>query len=423
MSSRQNIEQSKTPPAGLSVKANMLWNSAGSITVLACQWLLTIVVVRLSGDYEAAGVLSLALAVYNIFAPISVYRMYVYQVSDVKRENTTGEYLTFRLVTTAIALTALIAYAAITCTPSALPAIILFALYRLSARIIEVLHGADQLNGRMDYIGKSMIAQGVLCFAEFCIVFALTQNLELAIGGMVVVTCFIGLLYDYPRARQFGPICFGISRKKTHFLLLSCLPIVVAAVACNAAPSAPRQVLAFLASDSALGIYTSVAAPVTIVQMGASYLYNPLLSIISADYAAGRKRKLLTTLAKISGGIALIGVVCALGFQLCGAWILVLLFGPSIEPYTYLLMPAIVSTIVCAYFWFLDNVLVALRSFRGSFVSNIGALVASLALSYPFISLWNMNGVSFTCIAAFALGVLLGAIYLGKLIKEMEGNG
>ncbi len=90
----------------------MLWNSAGSITVLACQWLLTIVVVRLSGDYEAAGVLSLALAVYNIFAPISVYRMYVYQVSDVKRENTTGEYLTFRLVTTAIALTALIAYAA-----------------------------------------------------------------------------------------------------------------------------------------------------------------------------------------------------------------------------------------------------------------------------------------------------------------------
>ena len=313
VSSRQNIEQSKTPPAGLSVKANMLWNSAGSITVLACQWLLTIVVVRLSGDYEAAGVLSLALAVYNIFAPISVYRMYVYQVSDVKRENTTGEYLTFRLVTTAIALTALIVYAAITCTPSALPAIILFALYRLSARIIEALHGADQLNGRMDYIGKSMIAQGVLCFAEFCIVFALTQNLELAIGGMVVVTCLIGLLYDYPRTRQFEPIRFGISWRKTRFLLLSCLPIVVAAVACNAAPSVPRQVLAFLASDSALGIYTSVAAPVTIVQMGASYLYNPLLSIISADYAAGRKRKLLTTLAKISGGISLIGVVGALG--------------------------------------------------------------------------------------------------------------
>ena len=35
-------------PKQLSVKANMLWNSAGSMTYLACQWLTTIVVVRLS---------------------------------------------------------------------------------------------------------------------------------------------------------------------------------------------------------------------------------------------------------------------------------------------------------------------------------------------------------------------------------------
>lgn len=425
VSARQHIEQTEStpPPPALSVKANMLWNSAGSIAVLACQWLLTIVVVRISGNYEAAGVLSLGLAVYNIFAPISVYRMYVYQVSDVKRENTTGEYLTFRLITTAIALAALVGYAAITCSPASLPAVILFALYRLSARIIEVLHGADQLNGRMDYIGKSMIAQGILCFGAFCGVFALSQNLELAIGSMVAATCLIGVLYDVPRTRQFGPIKLGISAGKVKFLLISCLPIVAAAVACNAAPSAPRQILAFLTSDAALGIYTSVAAPVTIVQMGASYLYNPLLSIISADFAEGRRKKLVATLVKIAGGIALIGIICAIGFQFCGDAVLTLLFGASIEPYTYLLMPAVASTIVCAYFWFLDNVLVALRSFRGSFVSNIGALIASLVLSIPFIAQWGMNGVSFTCIAAFAVGTVLGCWYLAKLLRETSAHG
>ncbi len=46
-------------PAQLSVKANMLWNSLGSMTYLACQWLITIVVVRLSSGYEDAGLLSL----------------------------------------------------------------------------------------------------------------------------------------------------------------------------------------------------------------------------------------------------------------------------------------------------------------------------------------------------------------------------
>lgn len=415
-------KETKEAPAALSVKANMLWNSIGSLAVLACQWFLTIVVVRLSGNYEAAGVLSLALAVYNIFAPISIYRMYVYQVSDVKRENSTGEYFTFRLITTALAFVLLIAYAALTCNPAALPAIILYALYRLSARVIEVLHGADQINGRMDYVGKSMLMQGAFSFVAFCILFALSQNLELAIGGMVAATCAVGLLYDYPKTRQFGPIAFGISRTKTKFLLLSCLPIVVAAVACNAAPSIPRQILAFLQDGSALGIYTSVAAPVTIIQMGASYIYNPLLSIISADYAAGQRGRLTRTLAKISLAIAGIGIICALGFHFLGEWVLVFLFGQSIAPYTYLLQPVILSTIICAYFWFLDNILVALRCFRGSFLCNMAALVVSLAAAVPFISQWDMNGVSFTCIAAFAAGILIAGYYLVKLLRSMGAH-
>ena len=44
------------PP--LSTKQNMLWNSAGSMTYLACQWLVTVLVVRLSAGYDDAGLLS-----------------------------------------------------------------------------------------------------------------------------------------------------------------------------------------------------------------------------------------------------------------------------------------------------------------------------------------------------------------------------
>ena len=43
----------------LSVKQNMLWNTAGSMVYLVCQWLITVFVVRLSDGYDAAGVLSL----------------------------------------------------------------------------------------------------------------------------------------------------------------------------------------------------------------------------------------------------------------------------------------------------------------------------------------------------------------------------
>ena len=60
-------------------------------------------VVRLSSGYEAAGTLSLAMSVYNIFAPFAIYRMYTHQVSDVKRENTVGEYFAFRIITSSAA--------------------------------------------------------------------------------------------------------------------------------------------------------------------------------------------------------------------------------------------------------------------------------------------------------------------------------
>ena len=91
--SSESISEREVKP--LSIKQNMLWNSFGSITYLACQWLITILVVRLSSGYEAAGTLSLAMSVYNIFAPFAIYRMYTYQVSDVKRENTVGSTLRF----------------------------------------------------------------------------------------------------------------------------------------------------------------------------------------------------------------------------------------------------------------------------------------------------------------------------------------
>ena len=87
-------------PRQLSVKANMLWNSAGSMTYLACQWLITIVVVRLSsGAFDNAGLLSLAMSVVGIFGTFANYKMGTYQISDIKRENTLGEYMGFRCLT------------------------------------------------------------------------------------------------------------------------------------------------------------------------------------------------------------------------------------------------------------------------------------------------------------------------------------
>ena len=97
------------PP--LSTKQNMLWNSAGSMTYLACQWLVTVLVVRLSAGYDDAGLLSLAMSVVGIFGTFANYKMGTYQISDIRRENDLAEYLGFRCLTLGLAFVACMVYA------------------------------------------------------------------------------------------------------------------------------------------------------------------------------------------------------------------------------------------------------------------------------------------------------------------------
>ena len=46
-----------------------------------------------------------------------------------------------------------------------------FLVFKAVGLLIDILHGADQQHRRMDYIGKSFIAQGLSTLAAFVAVF------------------------------------------------------------------------------------------------------------------------------------------------------------------------------------------------------------------------------------------------------------
>ena len=403
----------------LSMKRNMLWNSAGSFTNLLAQWLITVLVVRIASGYDAAGLYSLAVSVYGIFAPVAQYRMYTYQISDTRHENTVGEYFTLRVITNGIALVACFGYALLTCPLSAVPAIMLYGLFKSAALLIDVFHACDQRHYRMDYIGISLAMQGVSSLAIFALAFSLTQNLEITLALMSLALLVIGLVYDMPRSNGFEKLRLGITWRKTRYLLLKCLPIVIGALAMAAAVSAPRQYLFDAMGEATLGVYASVAAPVAIIQTGASYIYYPLIGYFADYYDRGEKRKLMGLLLRVTGGIALVGIVCAVLLELFGAPLLELFFANDIGQYAYLLIPMIASAMITAYVWFLNDLLIAVRDFRGNLIGSIVPLVVALACMVPFVQWWGMNGVSFTAIASYlAAAVSMGASFLACLKKS-----
>ena len=405
-------------PAPLSDKANVLWNSAGSLTYLGCQWLTTVLVVRLSDGYDAAGVLSLAMSVVGIFGTFANYKMGTYQISDINHENTLGEYLGFRCLTLAIAFVACMVYAFFTCATYTLVTVALFYLFKAVGLVIDIFHGTDQQNRRMDYIGKSFMAQGASTLAAFAVVFGVTQDLNLAIIAMTIAALAVMLLFDKPKVSQFEKVCFSLSRAKAWFFLKTSFPAVLASLAASAIFTVPKQYLAFVSGEAALGIYSSVAAPALVIQMGAMYLYGPFLDVFTRLHLDGDRRGFLKLLARTSGAIVLVAIACAIALEFVGAWVLQLLFGESIVSYVYLLQPVLLSTMLTAFLWFIGDLLIALRDFRAYFIGNVVALVSVIPLSVFCVNIWDMNGVSFAGSGACILGVIALAFFLAHDLKD-----
>lgn len=409
-------------PRELSLKANVLWNSIGSMFYLGCQWLITVLVVRLSSGFDAAGLLSLAMSVVGIFGTFANYKMGTYQISDIHRENTLAEYLAFRCVTLALSFFACIAYSLITCPPHAIVTVALFFVYKGVGLLIDILHGTDQQHRRMDYIGKSFMLQGIVSIGAFAAVFYPTQDLNLAIVAMTLGVSLVFVAFDMRKTRQFEPIKLHLTREKAFFFLKTSLPAVIASVAASAIFTIPKQYLALVGGDAALGIYSSVAAPALVVQMGAMYLYGPLLDIFPKHFFDGDMKDFVKLLARTVASIVAVTVACWIVLLFIGEPVLVLLFGEAIAEHVYLLYPVLIATSATAFLWFFGDLLIALRDFKANFIGNVVALVAVLPLSVVCVNVWNMNGVSFAGIGACIAGVAYLSFALISAIRKQSAR-
>jgi len=406
-------------PEALSLRTNMLWSSAGSITRLACNYLVGVAVVRLSHGFDAAGGLALIMAIANLINPFADYRLRTIQVTDTKGERSAGEYVGLRVLTTALAFVIGVVYSLATAALNLLPLIAMYLVYSLATNFIEVLHAIDQRHRRMDYIGKSYILQGVTTLAAFCVVLWLANSLMAAIVAMAVATILVGVVYDVPRSAQFERLRPVIDIRPALSLLVTLFPLVIAQVCSSSVLTLPRQYLESSAGSEALGIYNSVASPVVIVQMGAVYVYSPLMGEFADRFHSTNKRSALALLWRTIGGILVVTAVAAALLLLLGDPVLRLIFGDKIIGHTDLLLPAIICTVMTAFAWFMNDLLIAVRDLKAGFLGNALAAVGSLVSMKALVDAFGMNGVSWVGVLSYALAVALLSLFLARDYRRL----
>lgn len=397
----------------LSLKQNLLWNTIGCLIYQGCQWLTTIFVVLLSSSYENSGILSFAMATGNIFTGLATYNVRTFQISDVKGQFSSQNYITFRILTVVLAL-AVCCFYSFAIAPSSATAIAMAAylLFKADEAFSNVLYGIDQKALRMDYIGVSQGIRGVLSIAAFAISLLVCENLVIAFLAMFVSCAAVTLLYDIPHSKRLDAVGINLAKSECLELFRICAPSVVAILAYGFVATIARQWFGIQYGEEALGIYSAVATPCVLVQVMSNYLYSPFLVPIARSWTAHDRQGLIAQLKKLF--FAMLGAIalCLIVAALFGAPVIELIYGPTIADFSWMILPAMIAASFMAIDYLLTDLFIVMRRFALAALINVVAIASCLILMTPFMDAWYMNGVNLVISVSFALGIASGLIGL-----------
>lgn len=381
-------------PKPISITKNTLFNTIGCLVYQGCMWLITVLVVYISG-YTDSGVLAYAMAIGNVFLSIASFNIRVFQVSDISNAYTPGNYAAFRILTVILAYALILPYIYFTTENASLifPAV-LFLLFKTDEAFVDVLYAIDQKAERMDYIGVSQGLRGIAVAFTFTASLYLFDSIEFAFIAMFCTGLSFTVVYDFPHALRFGSLDIEIHLNSAKSLFVDGLPIVVSLTLYSAITTVARQTFGNIYGPEELGFYAAVATPAVLVQAAARYLYAPSLvplteMVAKSDYRESRSF-FFRTIAVIVAA-ALVSLV-ALGF--IGPKMLLVLYGPSIEPYAGLIVAVALCTFMLALSNYLLDVLTILRDMRYGLLVTIFAFLGCVVLSEPLIRSFGMDGLN-----------------------------
>jgi O-antigen/teichoic acid export membrane protein len=403
---------------------SFLWNSGGTFIYSISKWLLTILVIRISGNYSDVGYLALAMSVTNIFVVVAAYGMRNYQVSDVKGEFSTSVYVTSRLVTVSVTFILCLACLVFFFGFDYRSLIVSIYMLLVSAEAFsDVLHGIEQKKWRMDLIGLSMFIRGAVFIIVFTFLYRF-YGLSIAILGIFLLSLLVVIFLDLRLSRRLSHFSLDFEWTSIIILLKKCFPLALVGVLFMLPASMARIYLENTTDTTTLGIFSSATTPAIVVSQVAVLVFTPLVNVFSRSYADGDFRGFNTIFLYVYGGLVALSTIAIIVAVFIGAEALTLFFGESIRPYSYLLIEAMVVAGFIGLKWFLVTILTVMRKIKAVLIcSAIGFITCTVSARW-LLGSFSMSGANYVQILGFGISVIMMTlayvIYQGLLRSEWK---
>lgn len=402
----------------LTIMQNTVYNTIGSFFYLACQWLITVLVIRL-GSVESGGVLTLAMSVTTLFYTLSAIGR-TYQVSDYQQKYAVGEYVATRFFSCSCALILCVGYCLVYRGYSHYEIICIFAYmgFRTVEALSDEYQAIQQTAERMDCIFWSFLARGILLLSSFSATLALTKDVFYALCAMCVSTGLVVLIYDVPVCHRLLPYRVQFQLKRSLRLLADNVPMMLNSLLMVCCVTIPRTALNRLWGNYVMGVYGSISAPAAIVQNVAVWLFLPFITRFTAHYNEGERDAFYSLHRRILVLMGGAGVLILIMAKLLGKWALNLVFGPEIAEYDALLIPTLMTTVMIAAEYYISTLLTVTRSLKAIVVGNVAALLATLALSDHLVKSFGAYGVNDMIYISMGVNLIIQYIALTITLRK-----
>ncbi len=403
-----------------SISQTMLFNTVGSLIYYACQWFLSVVIVRISG-YEKAGVLSLAMSVTAAPAIIGLFNVRNYQASDLNNQYNQKTYINSRHITNLFSfLICAVMVLAGGYSKEKAVVILLFMLYKIAEGYADVYYGIEQRWERLDYAGISMTIRGIGTIIIFVVILLAFDNLIIGLLAISIFSLLIVLVYDVRKTRAWCNDKIDASQLKSEVisLLITCIPLAIVAFLNNFAFNLAKIVLEGTYGSEVMGYYSSVASPTLVVQLAAQTIFAPMIPPLTECFVKKDKNGFYSILKKFSCLFCGLTIVVLIGSKLLAHWGLCLLFGDKIEPYVYLFVYIVLMTIFMAINTSLFSVCTLIREIKIQYLIGMVAIVVSVITAYTLVVRFSMEGVIWAQTITILSQILIQIVIIVRKLRK-----
>lgn len=314
-----------------------IWNMTGSILVAFQSVIMLMILTRTLGLKEA-GIFTIAYADANLFLTIGKYGMRNFQVSDVKKQFSFGEYWVSRVITSASMVIVSLGYVLYVHNTSEYTmekslVIIWMCLFKVIDAMEDIYHGHYQNENRLDMAGKALtIRMGTTIFT-FGLCLILLHNLLISliiatvISALLLVVFIVWISEIFPLRKEV------IEWKNIKLLLKVCAPLFISSFFSFYIGNAPKYAIDVMLTDELQACYGFIAMPVFVIELLNGFIFNPMLHKMSILWSEGKIKEFVHKIICQGGIIALITAVCMIGAYFLGIPVLSWLYNTNLSEY------------------------------------------------------------------------------------------